>query len=205
MKMKKKYFVDSKKKIKKEIRLIGIDDSPFEKGQKGEILLIGTIHRGGYEMEGVISTFVEIDGTNSTERITTMINNSRHKDQLQCIMTDGIAVGGFNVIDINKLADDTNLPVIVIVRQKPDLERVESALRNVSGFEEKIKLIRKAGKIYEYKFKEGKIHFQASRITIPKARQIIKTSVSRGHMPEAIRTSHIIATGVVRGESKGRA
>ena len=198
--------MDPKKRIKKEIRLIGIDDSPFEKGQKGEVLVLGTIHRGGSDFEGLISTTIEKDGWNSTDRITEMINRSRHKDQLQCIMIDGIAVGGFNVIDINELADRTRLPVIVVVRRQPNMEMIANAIQNVPDHEKKMELMKKAGKVYEYKVNdESKMYFQVARIHAKKARQVLKISITRGNMPEPIRTAHIIAAGIVLGESKGRA
>ncbi len=120
-------------------------------------------------------------------------------------MLDGIAVGGFNVIDIRELADRTRLPVIIVIRNKPNLKRVLSALKNVPNSKEKAKLIAKAGKIREVKVGDGKIYFQCKGIVVSKAKEIIQTAVSRGHMPEPIRTAHLIAAGIVEGESKGRA
>ena len=37
------------------------------------------------------------------------------------------------------------------------------------------------------------------------ARQIIKIAATRGLMPEPIRLAHLIASGIVEGESRGRA
>ena len=42
--------------VKKEIRVIGIDDSPFKKFSRQKILVIGTIFRGGNWLDGVLST-----------------------------------------------------------------------------------------------------------------------------------------------------
>ena len=203
--MKQKYYFDKSKTVKKEIRIIGIDDSPFKPKQEGHIMIIGTIHRGGRELEGVLSTSIGVDGDDSTEKIAEMINNSRHKDQLQVIMTDGIAVGGFNVIDIKKLADLTELPVIVVVRNNPNIDKVKAAIKNVNNHKNKLKLIKSAGKIRSIKVSDGEIYFQCAGIQVPKARQIIKISVTKGHMPEPIRTAHLIASGIVSGESRGRA
>lgn len=191
--------------MKKEIRIIGIDDSPFDRFKKGEVLLIGSVHRGSGALEGIVSIRADVDGVNSTDRIVEMINKSRHKAQLQCIMLDGIAVGGFNVIDIREVADRTRLPVIVIIRNKPNIKRVRNAIKNVPNYKDKLKLIEKAGKIREAKVGDGKIYFQCKGITVAKAKEIIQTAVARGHMPEPIRTAHIIAAGIVEGESKGRA
>ena len=89
--------------LKKEIRVIGIDDSPFDKFKKGKVLVVGTVFRGGLYLDGILSTKVIIDGNDATTKIIEMINKCKFKPQLQCIFLDGIAVGGFNVIDIKEL------------------------------------------------------------------------------------------------------
>ncbi|MBW3013494.1 DUF99 family protein [Candidatus Woesearchaeota archaeon] len=200
-----KYYFDKKKQVKKEIRLIGVDDAPFDKLKKGEIPIIGCIHRGGGLLEGIISDKITVDGEDSTKKIADMINRTKHKDQLQCIFTDGIAVGGFNVIDVKLLADKTHLPVIVIMRNHPNLESIKSAIKNVPNYKMKLKLIKQAGKIREIEVGGGKIYFQCKAIPVKKAKEIIKVAVTRGHMPEPIRTAHLIASGIAEGESKGRA
>jgi len=197
-----------RKKIGKEIRILGIDDSPFKKNSgHRQVLVLGTVFRGGKVLDGVVSTRVEIDGGDSTKKIIEVINNSKHKSQLQVIMTDGIALGGFNVIDINKLAHRTKLPVIVVMRKYPNLERVFKALRNVQNYQYKEKLIREAGEIYEVDHgkKKGKIYIQVAGIVPDEASEIVKIATTNGLMPEPIRVSHLMASGVIEGESRGRA
>jgi endonuclease V-like protein UPF0215 family len=200
-----KFYFDKKKQVKKEIRLIGVDDAPFDRFKKREAPIIGCIHRGGGLLEGIITDTITVDGEDATKKIADMINRTKHKDQLQCILTDGIAVGGFNVIDIRLLADKTYLPVIVIMRNKPNLEKIRKAIKNVKNYRRKLRLIQQAGKIREIEVGKGKIYFQCKAIPVKKAREIIKVAVTRGHMPEPIRTAHLIASGIAEGESKGRA
>lgn len=194
-----------KKTIKKEIRIIGIDDAPFSKTKKGNVLTVGTIFRGGQSMEGLLSTHIEVDGSNSTEKLVQMVNNTKHKPQLQVIMTDGIALGGFNVIDIHELSKRTKLPVIVVMRNYPNFEKLFKAIENVSGSNQKKSLIKRAGEIYEVDLETGKIFIQLVGLRPEEARQIIKIAATRGLMPEPIRLAHLIASGIVEGESRGRA
>src|SRR3989344_2798039 len=102
---------------KKEVRVIGIDDASFDKFKDRSVTVIGTIYRGGSFMDGALSTKVRIDGNNATDKIAAMINSCKFKPQLRCILLDGIAVGGFNVIDVKKLSKKTSLPVIVVMRR----------------------------------------------------------------------------------------
>ena len=83
-------------RMKPEIRVLGLDDAPFERDDE-EVLVVGTIFRGSNFMDGLLSTEVAVDGDDATGKIIKMVNSSRHKPQLKVIMTDGIAFGGFNV------------------------------------------------------------------------------------------------------------
>jgi len=108
--------------IKKEIRVIGIDDSPYNKNNKTN-LIIGVVMRGGSWIDGILSTKVKVDGDDATTKIIKIINKCKFKTQLQCIFLDGIAVAGFNVIDIKELNQKTKIPVVVIIRKMPDIKK----------------------------------------------------------------------------------
>ena len=136
--------------IKKEIRILGIDDSYFEKNQE-KVLVIGVIFRGGLFIDGLLSTYVEVDGLDATEKLITMINNSRHKKQLKVIMLDGITLAGFNLVDIKELNKKTGLPIIVINRKLPDLKKVEIALKSFTDYEKRIKIVENAGSLKKFK------------------------------------------------------
>ncbi len=186
--------------VKKEIRVLGIDDAPFDKFKDKKTIVIATFFRGGSFIDGVLSTTVTIDGADSTAKIAAMAKKSKFYTQLQCIMLDGIAVGGFNIIDVQKLSKSTRLPVIVVVRDYPDFEKIRAALKKL-GMEKKIKLIEKAGKV----IKLENVYVQLTNITPEKARQIIKITATHSFLPEPIRAAHIIASGLVLGESRGKA
>jgi hypothetical protein len=186
--------------MKKEVRIVGIDDAPFDKFNDKRVLVVGTVFRGGHFMDGLLSTYVTVDGDDSTKKLVTMINGCKFKPQLQVIMLDGIAVGGFNVVDIVKLNKETKVPVIVVMRDYPDFKKIEEALVKLKK-EKKIRLMHKAGKIT----KVGKIHIQTAGLTLKKAREFLKISCTHSFLPEPVRVAHLIASGVVSGESRGKA
>jgi len=196
-----------KKKLKKELRILGMDDSPFSKFRDKKCRVVATIFRGGNYMDALLSCFIEVDGFDSTEKIISLVKKSRHIEQLQCIMTKGIALAGFNIIDIQELSKKTKLPVIVMMRKMPNFKRIENALKkaNKKTASKKLELIKKAGKIFCLKLKDKKIYFQTAGISEKKASDIIKLSSSHSLIPEPLRISHIIASGIAFGESRGRA
>ena len=190
--------------IKKEIRIIGIDDGHFERNEK-EALVVGVVMRCKFSVDGVLSTKVGVDKLDSTEKIANMINNSRHKQQLRIIMTNGITFAGFNILDIKKLSEITSLPVIVIMRKKPDLKEIKRVLmKNFDDWKKRWKIIEKAGKIKKVKINNHFLFFQCSNIDSKKAKEVIEKSVLRGKIPEPLRVAHLIATGITLGESRGK-
>ena len=193
------------KKVKREIRILGIDDAPFNKFRDKKCMIVGTVYRGGNYMDALLSTQVRVDGSDSTKKIVDMANKTSHKDQLSCIMTDGIAVAGFNVININEIAKKTGMPVIVVTRNKPNFRKISDALEKIKQ-KNKIKLIRDAGKVYKIKIKGKKVYFQFSKnINEKEVRKIIRISATNSLIPEPIRIAHIIASGIILGKSHGRA
>lgn len=186
--------------VKKEIRVIGIDDSPFNKSKDKKILVVGVVMRGGISIDGILSAKVSVDGNDATKKLISMINKCKFKPQLQCIFLDGIAVGGFNIIDINELNKKTKLPVIVVIRRNPDIAKIKNTLVKIKK-QQKIKLLEKAGKVIQL----NDIFVQLAGIDFGKARKILKIVCTRSLLPEPIRLAHLIASGVVLGESRGRA
>ena len=186
--------------LKKEIRILGIDDSPFKKFKKGNVLVVGTLFRGGTFLDGLLTTKAAVDGNNSTSKLIEMVNKTKFKPQIRCIFLNGIALGGFNVIDIEELNKKTKIPVIVIIRKFPDFKKIEATLKKI-GKHNKYKLIEKAGTPE----KVGKIYIQRKGIALDKAKEILKLTCTRSLIPEPLRLAHIIASGVVTGESRGKA
>ena len=187
--------------MRKETRVIGIDDGPFDKfKKKGNVLVVGTIYRGGNFLDGLVTTKAKVDGTNSTTKIIEMINKSKFKKQIRAIMLDGIAVGGFNVIDLVKLNKKTKKPVIAVIRRKPNVQNVINTLKQIE-MHKKVKLIKQL----KEPEKIGKIYVQYVGADKEFVKELLKITTTHSFLPEPIRVAHIIATGLVKGESKGRA
>jgi hypothetical protein len=190
--------------MKQQIRLLGIDDSPFTFTEK-YATVIGVVMRGGGYLECVLRSQVTIDGSDATYVCKEIIENTRHRKQLKAMIIDGIALGGFNITDIDEVYSATNLPVITITRDKPDFEKIKHALqKNFEDWRERWNLMKK-GELHKVKTLHNPIYVKCAGISIEEAKEIIKLSTIRGVVPEPIRVAHLIASGVTRGESYGKA
>jgi hypothetical protein len=190
--------------MKQQIRLLGIDDAPFTFNEK-YATVIGVVMRGGEYLECVLREQVAVDGTDATLVCKNMVTNSRHRKQLKAVMLDGIALGGFNVVDINELFASTDLPVMTITRDKPDFEKIKTALRNnFDDWEERWNQMTQES-LHKVETRYNPIYVKCAGLSIGEAKEIIKLSTIRGAIPEPIRVAHLIASGITRGESYGKA
>lgn len=191
--------------MKREMRILGIDDGPFNKFKDETAIIVGVFYRGGNYLDGILSAKAKVDGSDATKTIIKMVEKSKFYSQIQCIMLKGIAVAGFNVIDINKIYSITKIPVIVVMRTLPNLNELAKAIQHTTNPKKRFQKILDAGKIHPIKTKNGIIHCQLAGISEKKAKEILAISTTNSNIPEPLRVAHIIASGIVKGESKGKA
>jgi hypothetical protein len=183
-----------------EVRIVGIDDGPFDRKRGGDVQVVGTIFRGAAFLDGMVATKVRRDGRNATPKLVAMIRGSRYFQQLHYVMLDGIALGGFNVVDIHRLNAETGLPVMVVVRRQPNLDAVRRALSNLPGWQARWKLIQQAGPMEPV----GGLWIQRAGIEPNEAEALLALSCTHSKLPEPLRLAHIIAGALVTGEGGRR-
>jgi endonuclease V-like protein UPF0215 family len=182
--------------IKPEIRVLGVDDGPFSP-HHGFASVVGVVFRGGYWLDGVLSTKVKVDGFDATDRIASMIVDSPHHRQVRVIMLDGVTFGGFNVVDIKKLNALTNLPIIVVTRNKPNFREIHAAVKNLPRCAERWKAVQNAGQVFKVqtRSRDEKVYMETCAIRESDARKILELTSTRSSVPEALRVAHLIASG----------
>lgn len=181
--------------------VIGFDDAPFAHDHRGDVMLIGAVC-SRTRLDGIVSGRVRRDGINSTETMIALIQGSQFAEHVRAVMMKGIAVAGFNVVDIHALSERLGVPVVVVTRRPPDFAAVHTALRSrTPGAERKWRLIQRAGALERI----GPLYVQRVGIDADATRELLRATTLHGNIPEALRLAHIIAGGVTTGRSRGRA
>lgn len=181
--------------------VVGFDDAPFPRAHRGDVRLVGVVC-AGTRVDGLLSAKIRRDGANATSVMANTLRESRFDGHVRAVLLQGIAVGGFNVVDIHALADAIGRPVLVVSRRAPDLTRIARALReNVRGGARKWALIEKAGPMEPL----GEVWVQRAGLDLAEAAALLAATTLHGNLPEPLRLAHIIAGGVTDGESRGRA
>jgi len=192
--------------LKDQIRVCGIDDAPFEFGNRNaRATVIGAVVRAPSYLEGVLRFDVAVDGTDATEGIAKALLHSRFEEQIRAVMIDGVCLAGFNVIDIEELSGKLGLPVVTVTRDRPDMGSIESALsKHFEDWKDRYRTISEIP-LLEMETDNNPIFVSYAGIAEKEVAALVKATTVKGAIPEPIRMAHIIASGVTRGESKGKA
>jgi|GEM_PF-51247 len=184
----------------KQLRVIGFDDAPFSKHLDDKVNISGIIC-SNTRFEGMVWGELTRDGLDSTDTLVKLVTSSKFYSQLHAVLLDGIAFGGFNIVNLPELSHRTRLPCLAVMRKLPDMESIDNALRNFSDYEQRKQLISLAGKIERC----SEFVFQCAGIDADFAAEILARTTDTGKVPEALRLAHLIGSAVKTGESGKRA
>lgn len=178
--------------------VVGFDDAPFSREHRGDVLLVGAVF-AGTRLEGILSGKVRRDGRNATPVISQLVNNSRFAPQLHAVLLQGITFAGFNVVDIEAVRRETGLPVLIISRRAPQLLNIKKTLLNhVPGGKRKWRIIERTGPMEAV----SGMYVQRAGLSLLEAEGLIKRLAAHSRVPEPLRVAHLVAAGIVVGESR---
>lgn len=188
------------KRSRKLSHIMGVDDAPFDRAHRGDVTIVGAVFAGP-RLDGVLTSKVRRDGANAAGAIASMIERSRFVEHLQLVMLQGVALAGFNVVDVFRLHERLGLPLLVVARREPDMRAVREALETrVRGAARKWKIIEQLGPME----KVGSVWIQRVGLSREEAASAIEATSIHSSVPEPLRVAHMIAGGLATGESRGR-
>lgn len=207
------------------MNVIGFDDGPFSRRCRGDVPLIGALC-AGTRLDGVLCGRVRRDGSNATRAIVGLIRQSAFRASIRAVLLQGIAVAGFNVVDIRALSEELEVPVLVVARRRPNLASIRSALFGdpasrrpaLPGAARKWALIERAGPMEALEIRRPgslpasglgsrpqRLYVQRVGLAASQARRLVLATTLHGQLPEPVRLAHLIAGAFATGHSRGRA
>ncbi|MHA1115346.1 MAG: endonuclease dU [Candidatus Heimdallarchaeaceae archaeon] len=184
--------------MKTKIRTIGIDDAAFDRNRSKKTFIFGVITRGYDIVEGILRSEIEVDGLDATEKIIKMIQKSKFVTQLKTIFLASSTIAAFNVIDMNALYEQLDIPVITILSKKPDEEKIRRAIMHLEDGEKRYNTLFSNPPMKSIKFKnqigrEFKAVVQYVGIDeINEVREIIEKASFTSFLPESLRIADLI-------------
>jgi uncharacterized protein len=181
---------------KRELRVLAVDDGPFERGQRWApvVMVAMTLPE---TIDGIATGRVRVDGTDATDTVLALIRASPHREGARAILVDGISVGGFNVLDLDRIARESGRPVVSATRRPPDLARMRAALFRYFPKDARRRwaLIR-AHPVFAQPTGGEPIWIGTVGSGRAEARALVARATRHGYWPEPLRVAHLVARAV---------
>lgn len=186
--------------VKDETRLVGFDDGPFS-FEDDVCPLVGVMARGGGYVEGVLVDEVTVDGTDATDTVLALLEGTGFTETAHAVAFAGGTVAGFNVLDLDRLHEVLEVPVLAITRERPDAESVRDALHAHSEDpEHRIRLL-EAHRLHAVHVNDEEVFMRHAGGDTRRLAELVRAHTVRGRMPEPLRIARLVARAVSRGRS----
>jgi endonuclease V-like protein UPF0215 family len=175
-----------------------MDDSPFHRLRRGDCFLLFTLMRMDFTVEGFDRRAIEVDGTDSTSAVEEILINGIGKNA-DLLMANGITFCGFNLCDFNAISNRVGIPVITVTRKDPDIDSMRRAIERHHPEKEFALEILSRSSPSKIELPEGKTLFaNVFGIGLKEAGSLISRAIKTGLLPEPIRLSHLVGTGMFK-------
>lgn len=182
------------------LRVLGVDDAPFARRPGSRVPICGVVC-ADTRFEGMLWGHTRRDGWRATDALIALVTGSKFRDQIDVMLLDGIALGGFNVVDLPRLHEAVGVPCAAVMRRHPDMDAVHAAIARLPQPTRRVAVLARAGAIHA----EAPFVFQVAGCDAATMARALRVATREGHVPEALRMAHLIGSAVMRGESSRRA
>jgi len=183
---------------KRGFRVFGVAES-FNKSCWSSTIA-GIVMRRDLIVDGIVFGTVTIGGNDSTQNILSMVRSLK-RDDVNCIMLDGLIISMYNIIDGEEIREKTGVPVLAITFKES--EGLEGTIQRHFPNDSKLKLeqYHKLGQRDKILLKTGKFIFARYwGLSSNEASTIVNSLTLQGSIPEPIRIAKLAARASMRSQ-----
>lgn len=178
------------------IRVLGVSES-FQKNRKiDRSILAGVVMRADRIIDGFAFGTATIGGMDATQTILEIFNKL-HRNDINIIMLNGCIISWFNVIDLNKVYEETHLPLICVTYEES--EGLEKYFKQYfpKDWKERIEVYHRNGVRRLVSLKTGcQVYVRHFGVTLKEAQKVINKFLHQGAIPEPLRVARLLAKAV---------
>jgi len=174
--------------MKEGIRLLAVDDSPFNRNYDESTYLIGLTFRG-MTLERADKVSITIDGEDAQTGIIKLYELGGREAQI--ILLHGTTFGGFNIVSITSLWKQIEVPVVAFLEKPPREEVIIKTLERL--FPKKIHVFLSNPGFKEFNTPKGALYCAHAGISEEDIFDLVSKYSIESKLPEPLRIAHIIA------------
>ncbi|MCS6785052.1 MAG: DUF99 family protein [Candidatus Caldarchaeum sp.] len=182
---------------KKGIRALGISES-FRKHVGSRAILAGVVMRSDMLVDGFGFSTCTVGGLDSTDSMIAMWQRLDRED-INVVMLSGSVISWFNVVDLNRLYETMNIPLICLsYRDSKGLDDVFRK-RFPDDWERRLAIHQSNGERTEILLKTGyKVFVRCLGLEVEEAKKVLDRFLVDGRYPEPVRLAKILARSVLK-------
>ena len=177
---------------------VGVQDGSFEPFQRGvggtgqQTCLCCTCLQG-FELRDLKLVPIIVDGLDASVNIVNILSEWTSN----VVFLGGATFAGFNVVDIKQIHEAAGFPVIVYMKQYPDMEVTLRALRkHFPDWRERWSRYEALSEIHRIEFDgHPQAYFEVTGTCVKNAEMIIRRNIKENRTPEPLRLANLIAKG----------
>ena len=173
------------------IRALGVAES-FRQGQKRSVLA-GVVMRSDFVIDGVALGRTAVGGDDATTSIVSLYRALRRND-INLLMVSGAILSLYNIIDVDRLASKTKLPVVCLTYK--ETAGIEDSIRRhfPEGAESKLEAYRRLGKRTGVGLRTGhRVFVRTAGIEKAEVKKVLDVFTLQGSIPEPVRVAKLLA------------
>lgn len=158
-------------------------------------MLAGVVMRRDLVLDGMVFSRATIGGDDATDSIVAMYR-ALGRDDVNCIILDGLVLSMYNIVDGQRVAAETGLPVVAITFEDSKEGQVEGAIRHHfgAGCESKLAQYQRLGRRERLVLRTGKpLYARCWGTTVRQATFLLNAFTLQGALPEPVRVAKIAA------------
>lgn len=181
---------------KKAIRVLGVAES--FRPNEDESTLAGVVMRSDLVLDGFAINRLTVSGSDATRSVLKLVQKL-HRNDINAIIISGSVLSLYNVLDIEEVYNDLNIPVVALSfrKAKSDLYRNVEAKFPSSVAKEKLRLLEKLGNSTKQKLFTGySVFVRCAGLSDRDCSRLLNKFTLQGAVPEPVRVARLLAKAV---------
>ena len=181
---------------KKGLRGLAIAESFKQNSQKS--IFSGIVMRRDFIIDGFVFGNATLEGDDATDAILKMYDDLQRPD-ISYVLISGLIVSMYNIIDIKKLYDSLQIPVIGISYN--DSQGIDDAIKFhfPKSFESKITAYKKLGTREKIILNTShEVFVRKEGCTLSDVKNLLNDLTLHGSVPEPIRVAQLLANTILQ-------